>query len=475
MKTKSQAKAWINSKVGTGIDFDGLYGYQCMDEAVSYLYYVTDGKIKMWGNAIDAPSNNFQGLCTVYQNTPSFRPEYGDVVVWSYGSFATYGHIAIVVNPDPYGDLQYITVLEQNWNGNGIYKTEFATIRTHDYSGVSHFIRPHFEETTSSAEKKVYALTNQSKNKEKKVERIVNTVKTSGYIDGTHYELSKRGHKAKGIVIHNTAGSATAKQEGQRLSNMTFQQLAIGVAHKYIDKNTIYETVPLDRIAWHTANKTGNNEFIGLEVCGSRNSNKEEFLANEQVTFQESARILKSLGLRANRNTVRLHHTFSSTECPDMSMLLHSGYDMRKGKPTQNITNKCVDYFIKQINAYIDGETPSSTVVGSSSSNKLKPTIKDKNKGWNINKYGTLWKKEKGTFTCGVRQGIVTRKEGPFTFCPQSGVLFYGQSVVYDTICKQNGYLWISWTNSKGQDVWMPIRTWNKKTDKLSKMWGTIS
>lgn len=148
---------------------------------------------------------------------------------------------------------------------------------------------------------------------------------------------------------------------------------------------------------------------------------------------------------------------------------------MKNGKPTQAITNKCVDYFIKQINAYIDGKQPTSTVVGSSSSNKLKPKNKDKSTGWNTNEYGTLWKKEHATFTCGVRQGIVTRTTGPFTSCPQAGVLYYGQSVNYDTVCKQDGYVWISWTTNDGYDVWMPIRTWNRSTDKVSEIWGTIS
>ncbi|MEN2381758.1 SH3 domain-containing protein [Staphylococcus warneri] len=478
MKTKAQAKAWINSKVGKGIDFDGMYGYQCADLSVAYMYYISDEKIKMWGNAKDLPNNSFGNSAEVVKNYPAFKPAYGDIAVWSYGDFATYGHTALVVNPDPYGDLQYITVLEQNWNGNGIYKTEFATIRTHDYTGISHFIRPKFADETKKETKTVIrsAVTNKKVVTPKKsVERIKNYVKTSGSINGEHYELYNRGHKPKGVVIHNTAGTASATQEGQRLTNMTFQQLANGVAHVYIDKNTIYETLPEDRIAWHVAQQYGNTEFYGIEVCGSRNTNKEQFLANEQVAFQEAARRLKSWGMRANRNTVRLHHTFSSTECPDMSMLLHTGYSMKNGKPTQVITNKCVDYFIKQINAYIDGKQPTSTVVGSSSSNKLKLKNKDKSTGWNTNEYGTLWKKEHATFTCGVRQGIVTRTTGPFTSCPQAGILYYGQSVNYDTVCKQDGYVWISWTTNDGYDVWMPIRTWDRNTDKVSEIWGTIS
>lgn len=140
MKTQQQAKEWINSHTNKGVDFDGMYGYQCMDLAVAYIYYVTDGQVQMWGNAKDAINNNFKGLCTVYRNTPSFKPQLGDVAVYTSGFYATYGHIQVVIS----GNLNYYVCLEQNWNGNGASYQELATVRTHYYDGVTHFIRPHF-------------------------------------------------------------------------------------------------------------------------------------------------------------------------------------------------------------------------------------------------------------------------------------------------------------------------------------------
>ena len=54
MKTQKQAIAWAKSQKGKGIDYDGYYGYQCMDLAAAYIMYVTDNKYRTWGNAIDA-------------------------------------------------------------------------------------------------------------------------------------------------------------------------------------------------------------------------------------------------------------------------------------------------------------------------------------------------------------------------------------------------------------------------------------
>ena len=58
------------------------------------------------------------------------------------------------------------------------------------------------------------------------MERIKNYVKTSGSINGEHYELYNRGHKPKGVVIHNTAGTASATQEGQKINQYDFPTIS---------------------------------------------------------------------------------------------------------------------------------------------------------------------------------------------------------------------------------------------------------
>lgn len=144
MKTKNQAKDWINSKVGIGIDFDGWYGYQCMDLVVAYMYYITDGELTLWGNAKDAINNDLKDYATLHKNTPQFLPKMGDIAVWTTGNFSEFGHIAIVTS----ANLDTFNAIEQNWNGGGLTLTEVTTKRKKSYQNVTHFIRPNFKKVS---------------------------------------------------------------------------------------------------------------------------------------------------------------------------------------------------------------------------------------------------------------------------------------------------------------------------------------
>ena len=156
----------------------------------------------------------------------------------------------------------------------------------------------------------------------------------------------KRVGNVKGVVIHNDAGAvgATAESYVKRLESMTNKQLENGFAHYYIDRNTIARVEDTYNKAWHTANQDGNANYIGYEVCQSLGASDNDFLANEQVTFKQAAEDLKFYDLKANRDTVRLHREFIATACPHRSWELH-------GKSINSVK----DYFIAQINKYMNG------------------------------------------------------------------------------------------------------------------------
>ena len=143
MKTYKQMLERLKWYPGRYIDFDGAYQAQCMDLAVDFMWWATEGKYRMWGNAVDAVNdrvNNYGKFATVHKNTKDFLPQVGDIAVWTKApAHEVYGHIGIV-----YGNisLSTCTMLDQNWDGD---PSRPAKLRTDDYKGVTHFIRINFE------------------------------------------------------------------------------------------------------------------------------------------------------------------------------------------------------------------------------------------------------------------------------------------------------------------------------------------
>lgn len=92
--------------------------------------------------------------------------------------------------------------------------------------------------------------------------------------------------------------------------------------------------------------------------------------------------------------------------------------------------------------------------------------------GFQENQYGTLYKEEHASFT--PNTSIITRKTGPFINMPRGGTLEAGQTIHYDEVMKQAGYVWLGY-DSNGGRRYLPIRTWDRTTDQMGSMWGTIS
>ena len=147
MKTHSQMKERLKWYVGRYIDWDKVFQAQCMDLTVDYMYWATDGKYRMLGNAIDAintRANNYGNYATIHKNTKNFLPQVGDIAVWTQApAHPTYGHIGIV-----YGNinLNTCTMLDQNWDGD---PSKPAKLRTDNYRGVTHFIRINFKDEST--------------------------------------------------------------------------------------------------------------------------------------------------------------------------------------------------------------------------------------------------------------------------------------------------------------------------------------
>lgn len=122
---------FIKKYLGKAIDWDGLYGPQCVDEVAQYCK--DNGKPVAYANAKDwANHPALRGAFTWVVNKPTDYkqvPKRGDIIVWS-GSLpgsGGYGHIAIFDKVVRAGVFQS---LDQNWGGQYVH---FVPNHTWDY------------------------------------------------------------------------------------------------------------------------------------------------------------------------------------------------------------------------------------------------------------------------------------------------------------------------------------------------------
>lgn len=458
MKKRDGVK-WAVSNIGNRLTDGQPYGAQCATFIIEFTK--KHWKVHPTGDAKDFINYKWPKGFQVIKGKNQI-PQPGDIFVLG----GEYGHTGIVTEANG----KYFNSIDQNWYNESLTKgSPAAFVEDHEYTNFIGVIRPPYEDAEKGAVKKAT-----------KIETINKTI---------NYKMANRSGNLKGVVIHNTAGSATAKQDYTNLQSTSVARYEAGIAHYYIDRNTVWRAIDTFSVAWHTANQDGNNSYIGYKVNESLNASDKNFLANEQATFKKAAADLLYYGLPVNRSTVRLHCEFVPTACPHRSMTIHTGWNpVTKGAAPSNIVNQLKDYFIKEITKYYNdpslpaGSPSTDAVVKATKPSTVKPnqaktnTVVSKNvgNGWKKNKYGILWKKEKGTFTCKAKDGIVTRYKGPSIHNPIAGGLEYNQSVNYDEIQDYEGYIWISWEVYSGATVYMPIGKSNGKGQRVGSAWGTF-
>lgn len=99
--------------LGRAVDYDHVYGYQCVDLILEYLkedYGIPSG---VWGNAIDYWNNPSPALLAHFDKVPGSAANQGDIVVFNGLAGNPYGHIGICDSEDGTN----VTILEQNGSG----------------------------------------------------------------------------------------------------------------------------------------------------------------------------------------------------------------------------------------------------------------------------------------------------------------------------------------------------------------------
>lgn len=355
MGTIKEAVAYARSLAdkAIGVDFDGYYGYQCKD-----LYDAIMAKFAgvpiMYGNASDIPRLAKERGLTYIEDAWGVNPKAGDLVVFQVATH-DYGHVGLVIEDS---DGVTIKTVEQNVDGNKDFLVVGGVARyvTRYFNAgglkVIGWVRPPYDDYKQ--EKTINAITTKEGTKMPK------------YIN-TNLMNTRNLFSHKGVVIHNDAGSMTPEQYVEWLKG---RDKNLGIAHYYINRDTIARVVDTYRVAYHTgdgvSSTSGNGNYIGYEVCQSMSASDKDFLANEDMTLMQATEDLLFYGLPINTSTVRLHHEFVPTSCPHRSMALHGG-----------TTASTKAYFIQRMQHFAKlGKTVNEMLKNQSNVSSATPTKK---------------------------------------------------------------------------------------------------
>ncbi len=108
--SQQEAVAWARSQLGKGLDYDGIYGNQCVD--LIKFYYKWLAGVETYGNGYDYKNNALpSGWVRVYSN---FQP--GDVAVWKTN------HVGIIESADSVGFNAVNQNFDEPIDGAGVCK-----------------------------------------------------------------------------------------------------------------------------------------------------------------------------------------------------------------------------------------------------------------------------------------------------------------------------------------------------------------
>lgn len=118
-KTADDAIAWVRSKLGQELDYDGVYGAQCVD-LIAY-YYQFLGQRAPGGNAV---AYSWNALPAGWQRLKNAQLQKGDILVYGWSASNPLGHVAIyeadrVTYHQNIDGKQYVRQVSYRYNGLG--------------------------------------------------------------------------------------------------------------------------------------------------------------------------------------------------------------------------------------------------------------------------------------------------------------------------------------------------------------------
>lgn len=137
---------------------------------------------------------------------------------------------------------------------------------------------------------------------------------TSHWLPASQYPLkAPYAMTSEGIVVHNTAGTASAREEAAAMIEST----AATSFHVVIDEAEAVECIPFARNAWHAGDGAAgyaNRHLIGLEIARSMDTASTRFDQAEANAALYIAHVCRQYGWTSAQ--LHQHNWYSSTACP---------------------------------------------------------------------------------------------------------------------------------------------------------------
>ena len=281
--TREDAVKWAYAQEGKFLDYDKVYGAQCVD--LVHYYYAYFGKASYaTGNGCDFVNNKLPDGWTRIKNTPDFVPQPGDIAVWGK-ELSQYGHVAIILS----ADARSFVSMDQNWpRGSACKKV------THNYNKFWGVIRPNFSEPPSNP---VTTTPSIWKNSDSYTVGNSATLTWNSVDNATGYWFSV-WYKGEQIVTTQVSGSSeyTLNNLGEgeytafitAYNDISSKQGSVTFRVNYLDIGTNFIANIIKVDSWSHVVNDNTNACIGKEVGN----------ANEYYEFtrqSDGAYIIKSL------------------------------------------------------------------------------------------------------------------------------------------------------------------------------------
>lgn len=452
-KTKAQAHAYLGKLKGYWWDFDGAFGAQCFDLANMYWNHLTGGRLAGY-YAKDIPfSNNFDGLATVYENTPSFLPQKGDIVVFHSGYGGGSGHVAIVWS----ANINNFQSLDQNWWGGAQNNPpEVAQLITHYYDNPMYFIRPHYKAKTSVVSKVKDKVSKPSASKAKGKKILI--ASGHGYNDpgaegnGTNERDFIRKYIAPNVQKYlKQAGHTVDLYGGSKQDQNLYTDTAYGERigdnknyGMYWVHNQKYDVLVELHLDAASASATGGHVIISNQWPADK---IDKDINNCLKTTVGTIRDIDPRNDLLNANVAgRLGTNYRLVE---MGFITN--------KKDMNYLKKNYDKFSKELAGAINGKPIGGTSAGSKKTKQTK---------WN-------WK---GRFTPNTAIKVRTSPSLKGKVVSNNVLSFTKvKTIKFNFIVKADGYWWISYT-FKGKKYYSAICkiTDKKERIKSEEYWGKL-